>query len=113
MGSSRRRRSGFSSRAIESATRLRSPPERMLTGVSSGGRTIASETMSIRRSVSQPSQVSILSWRMPISSRSFCIWSSERGSARSSDISLKRFTMSRVGLIAVARFSLTVRSISR
>ena len=37
-------------------------------GVSSGGSTRASEAMSIRRSISQPSQASIFSWSWPISS---------------------------------------------
>ena len=90
VGSSSKSMSGCDINNRHSATRRRSPPDRVLTSASHGGRRNASAAISSLRSSSHAPAVSILSCNLPCSSSNAFISSSPMGSANCMEISLKR-----------------------
>ena len=90
VGSSSSSRSGFWSRSRQSATRLTSPPESVVTSASPGGQRSASMAISTVRSRSQPFAASIASCTRACSSSTFSISSGSRGSPSLALISSKR-----------------------
>ncbi len=96
VGSSRRRRSGFSRRILQSATRRFSPPEIFVTSASGGGRRSASIAISSCRSSSQALDASMASWTRWYSAMTFSLSASESSSASFSFSSSNRFRSARV-----------------
>ena len=104
--------SGFCRRSLQSATRLLSPPESILTGVMPGGQRRASMAISRRESRSQASRASSFSCTSPWRSISLLISSSDIGSANFSLIRLYSFSASTVSFTASSTISRTVLSSS-